>query len=337
MIAGIHSTVLLDGESIAARRREQAKLILSEPTSESYIEGLDENLPYIAPHPLIENRNEKSAELIGADRAFGDLASAARINWSADTGAPAPAKIRHRNLILDSSFDDGYELQIAGMQIVAKKTIDFSRMFSVGRVNRAENIDIYPVTTQQFVAANDSSEAAAALLVRSIGLVHGLRPVETDSYENVVLFEKLAPFAVQSSPVRLHGVNYVLTRFAMQLNAPHDTAEELKSHARRLSSLPHDVYIANRLCFEKPADVRIEQLVRPPQSVAQIQHFVGKIETISTVKNTNRARGLREHMEAGRHHATRAPILSTHDRKRILPIGDGWIHRTPSFGCVAAI
>src|SRR5271166_3446543 len=68
MVAGIDITVVLEGGSIAAGRGMDAEKMPAEIGLERHVEELDEHASHVAPHPFLENVDEKAAVLLTPDR-----------------------------------------------------------------------------------------------------------------------------------------------------------------------------------------------------------------------------------------------------------------------------
>ena len=102
MVAGIDVAIVLEHERVAATWRDDAEVVLPEPAAERHVEGLNEDLPHIAPDPLVEDRAEETAELVRAYGALGDLRPALRIERTPAFG-PAPPSVAHQVQLEDQT------------------------------------------------------------------------------------------------------------------------------------------------------------------------------------------------------------------------------------------
>ena len=104
-----------------------------------YVEELNENATHIAPHPVLEDIDEKSAVLLTAYRTFSHEVASLRIKEALAFARPiAPTLIGDIDRLIRGPFYDRNKLQPFCTQFVPEKAIDRPAMVLVGGVNRAQ-------------------------------------------------------------------------------------------------------------------------------------------------------------------------------------------------------
>jgi len=119
-------------QGIAASRRYDAQIMLTEPAAQRDVEGLHKYRANIMPHPFIENIDQEATKLHGAHRALGDQGSGLRIEPMLGFLLLPPSLGGGGKIFACRAFDDRYELNVPGLQRVAEETIDFKRMILIG-------------------------------------------------------------------------------------------------------------------------------------------------------------------------------------------------------------
>jgi len=124
--------------------------VLAQPAAERDVEGGDIDPADVAPHPFVEDADEKVAILPATHRALRHAAG------------------RRRCPLL---LHDGNELDEASAGDVPQEAIDLQRVAGVGSVHRAQDIELHVMSLEDVQAAHDALERRLAGPIATIGVV----------------------------------------------------------------------------------------------------------------------------------------------------------------------
>src|SRR5208337_4183127 len=230
VIAGVHIAVVLHRQGPATRGRDDAGVVLPQPTAERHVEGDDIHFADIALHPFVVDADEELAELFRRHRALGDQVALLLVQRPVRTLQAAPALVGEGYRLLGSALDDGDQLDVLRLQLVAKEAVHGERVVGVGGVNRAEDVDVDVVRAQAVPAADHVVEAAFALLVDAVRVVQLARPIDAQADQVVVLLEESGPLVVDERAVGLHRVQDApMVRLAVLVGQRDRTLVEVQS------------------------------------------------------------------------------------------------------------
>ncbi len=224
VIARVEIPVVLERQAQSARLVEHAHSRLPEtgPVACRGLDRLHEDAPHVVMQPLVEDRREEGAELLGPHRPLG--------------GEAAP-QVRRVALLVDT-FHDGDELHPVGPSIVPEEPVHLEGVVAVETVHRGEDVVFHIVFLEQSQPPHHLVERALTALRDSIGVVQLPRAVDADPDEEVVLGEELAPVVGEQGPVGLQRVEERHPRLAVSLLELDGRAVEVQAHQRRLAALP---------------------------------------------------------------------------------------------------
>ncbi len=77
-------------------------------------------------------------------------------------------------------------------------------MVLIGRMYRAQNIEVNIVLFQHFPAAHHLIKTARTTFIHAIRIMQFLRPIHTQPNQEIVFLEKFGPFVIQLRAVGLH-------------------------------------------------------------------------------------------------------------------------------------
>ena len=181
----------------------------------------------------------------------------------------------------------------------------------VGRVHRAEDVDVHLVLTQMPPAAHHAVERALPAAVAPIGVVEIARAVNAQADEEVVLLEEGAPLVVEQDAVGLERVLHDLARPTVSLDEVDRAPEEVELHQRRLAALPRHRHLGCAMRFQQLTDVGLEGRIRHPVRVVGIERFLREKEAVRAVDVAGRPAWFREQVES-RRRACHVHFLRSH-------------------------
>ena len=220
----------------------------------------------------------------------------ARPERSGDSGSLPGAALRAIGV---HALDDRDELDEARTELVAEVAIHLERVVGVGRVHRAQHVEVDAVLLQRRAARITSSNVGRPPLVDAVRVVQRPRAVNAETDEEVVLARGTRTTA--SSSQRAVGLDRVLDR-AARLTILLDVAPSTrrkKSSPMSVGSPPCQaiVDLRVRLGLEQLADVGLEDVVGHPEPAARIQHLLRQEEAVLAVEVADGAGRLGEHVK----------------------------------------
>ena len=314
---------MLEGEAFSAIFEKKAESwAVARPDAEGDIEHLHEDLAHIAPHPGVEDGDQKIAIRLAGDTPPRDggfrLPGLGGLGVIEAGGFPAGGW---------QAFYEGNELEVAGSHR-AQEVIDLDRMFHIGGADDGECIELDAVFFQQLQALHDAVEGWLLALVHAIGVVEASRAVDTEPDEKSILSKKLAPGVVEQGSIRLKRVvDDSATRvFFLQL---HDFAEIVQPQQRGLAALPGKGHLKGILGFDVLLDVCLQHLgFHSKVLTLGIQGFLFEVVAVGAIEIADRANGLGHHMEVfgnGRLRVQNEPVVYgwiSLPQKGFLPLPD---------------
>src|SRR5437660_12041794 len=96
------------------------------------------------PHPFVENGYQELSPAFGFDSAFRDKAAILCVKRT-QMVAFSPTFIGNLQQLGRGTLNDRNELNEMCLQLVAEEAVHLQRMFDVGSMNSAENIEFDPV------------------------------------------------------------------------------------------------------------------------------------------------------------------------------------------------
>ena len=179
---------MLEGHAQAAGGSEDTdRSRHPEPSGKRSVEVEDKGVAHILFHPLVEDLDQETAELLGLHRPVRDLAAFLVAGFVV-------------------TLDNGDELDVMCPELVPEKPVDVQRMIGVFRVDRAEDVEFHLVFLEQSGSRQDPIEGPMASLVFAVDVVKLLGAIEAQADQKVVLVKELAPLVVEKDAVRLEGV-----------------------------------------------------------------------------------------------------------------------------------
>ena len=215
-------------------------------------------------HPLVEDRGEETAELVGPHRPLGRV---------------RPAEVGGLTGGIDA-LDDRDELHPRRRDLVSQESVELQRMIGVDPVDRGQDVVLDAVLLEEPKATHHLVEGAGAALVDPVGVVQLAGAVDADADQEVVFDEELAPLVVEQGAVGLHRVQEPHPRPLVTLRDLDGASEEVDTHQGRLASLPGDRDVRCLMGVDQLHDVALERLVRHPESVALVQQLLVEEEAV---------------------------------------------------------
>ncbi len=300
MVAGVEVTIMLHGQGIAAGGAEDAQAVLAYPTTQGDVEELHIDFAYIAPHPFLKYGDQKLAILFGLHRPFRNQAAFLQIERPLAPRPLAPAHIGQGQEIGRGSFDDRYELDKIGLQLIAEKTINLQRVAGIGGVNGAQDIVFHLMFAQDFPAAHDLVKTTRSPLVHPVGIVDLLGPVDAEPNEEIILFEESTPLIVQLGAIGLHGMADPLARPFVLIHIFDRKFKKVQPHQGRFTALPGHGHLGSLVRFQQLPDIGFQQFISHTESAAGIKHFLGKEEAVFAVEIADGPGWFDQYMVSGR-------------------------------------
>ena len=210
----------------------------------------------------------------------------------------APALVGEGDGLLGGALDDRNELDVLRLQLVAKEAVHLERVVGVGGVDGAQDVDVDIVPAQAVPAADHVVEAAPALLVDAVGVVHGARAVDAEADQVVVLLEERGPLVIDQRAVGLDGVqDAAVLRLAVLLGQLDRALVEVQPAQHRLAALPGDLHLRAGRRRHQLRDVGLERrLVHQRALALAVEVFLGQEEAVLAAQVAGRAGGLGEQM-----------------------------------------
>ena len=265
VIAGVEITVVFERHSPTAGTPENADgYRQAKPSGQCPVEVEHERPADIPAHPLVEDPDQEFSPLLGANRAICNLRSGL-------------------DVVVDT-FDDWYELNVPGLDRVAKKTVDRKRMRGVPGIHGAENVELDPLILQQTDSLHDPVKGSMPPLVFPEGIMKLFRTVHAQAYQEPVFAEETAPLFIKKHAVGLEGVFDNGTGLLVLFLQLHGTPEEIDSHERWLTALPGHGYPRLPVGFEKLPDIGLMHFIRHAKIAIRIKLLFLQEKTVRTVK-----------------------------------------------------
>ena len=300
MIAGVDVAVVLERGPEAAGRGMDAEEMAAEIGLERHVEELHEHFADVAPHPFLENVDEKASVLLAPDRAVGHEIAGLGVEKALARAVIAPALVGDRERLGRRPLDDRDELHPFGAELVAEEAVDLSAMLLVGGVDGAQDVELDPVLAKKAPPAHHEVEGALTLPVAPIGVMQFARPVDAETHEEVVLLEEGAPGVVKEKAVGLERLLNRLTGPLVFFDELDRALEKLDLHQRRLAALPGDRHFGGAMGFEELPDIALERLRRHPVLVIGIERLLRQKEAVGAVDVARRSAGFRKKVEGRR-------------------------------------
>ena len=206
----------------------------------------------VAAHPLVEDRGEEAAVVLGPDAAVGHGAGAA---------------VGGRRLDLD----DRDELDVARAQLVAEEAVDLERVRGVGGVDGAEDVELDAVPLQEAGGGDARGRRPACRRVVPVGVVQLAWAVDAEAHEVVVLGEERRPLVVEQHAVGLDVRSTVMPGGHAAVLDRACPPEEVEPHERRLAALPGEGHVRHPLRRDGLRDVGLHHLVGHAEVAARIE------------------------------------------------------------------
>ncbi len=258
VIAGVHISVMFQGQGHPAGRREHAQTWrLSGPVGQGDVEHIDKCFPHIMAHPFLEDSDQKAAILPGGDREIA------------------------YDLVFHPALDDGDELDVADTQIIPQEAVDVQRVIGIGLVDGHQGVKLHPMFLQIVQALHHPIEGRLALLIPPKGIVPLTGPVDADPYQKVVFPEKSGPFVIDQGAVGLDGIQDSHTGAAIFLLVLDRASKKIQAHQHRLAALPGQGHLGKPVGLDEPADIGLLHLARHAEAAAGVELLLGKVETIA--------------------------------------------------------
>ena len=124
--------------------------------------------------------------------------------------APAPAGVGDGQGLLVGALHDGDELHEPQPEVVAEAAVHLEGAVGVGRVDRAQHVDVHPMGPQDLEAREHPVEGAPARLVDPVDVVQLPGPVDGQADQETVRGQELPPAVVEEHPVGLEGELHLL-------------------------------------------------------------------------------------------------------------------------------
>ena len=286
---------MLEGEALTAIFEKQAESrAVARPDAEGDIEHLHEDLAHIAPHPCVEDGDQKIAIRLAGDTPPRDgrfrLPRLGRLGVIEACGFSAGCW---------QSLHEGNELEVAGSHL-AQEVIDLDRMFRIGGAYDGECIELDAMLFQQLQTLHDAVEGGFLALVHTIGVVEATRAVDTEPDEKFILGKKLAPGVVEQGSIRLKRVvdGAATGVFFLQL---HDFAEVVQPEQRGLAALPSKGHLKGILGLDVLLDVCLQHLGFHAKILTLgIKGFLFEVIAVGAIEIADRANRLGHHMKVFR-------------------------------------
>ena len=112
--------------------------------AQRHVEQLHVDLAHVMPHPLIEDVNQESPQLLRLHRPFRNPVAGLAVEWPRATGPRSPPQVRQRNHIRVHSLHDRDELHEPGPQRVAEEAIHGQRVPGVAGMHGAQDVALHP-------------------------------------------------------------------------------------------------------------------------------------------------------------------------------------------------
>ena len=207
-LATVEVAVLFERQGVAAALAENAqRLGCAKPGRQRRLEEVDIDAPHIAAHPLVIDRAQKLAPLLGRHRAAAN-GRAVRLQtaglWTADVlvcprtagvlACPWTAGVlvcpRTADVLVCPSLPllhNRDELHPFAADLVAQEAIDLQRMSDVGRIYAGQCIKIDPMRPQQGSSGRHSGLDGWAALVHALHIEAGRWTLDAQFDQKIVV------------------------------------------------------------------------------------------------------------------------------------------------------
>ena len=111
-----------------------------------------------------------------------------------------------------------------------KEVIKLQRIISIIIIHNSHGIPLYPVFFQELNALHDFYKGRASLTVLTVFVMKLLRAVNGDTYQPVILPEKLTPFIIQERTIGLDTIVYRTPACILALQLHHPLIETERTH-----------------------------------------------------------------------------------------------------------
>ncbi len=337
VVAGVQVAVRLERGAVAAGRGVDAEKVPPQPPLERHVEQLHEDPAHVPPNPLLEDVDQEAAVLLPAHRALRHQAARLGVEEPLPPRPVAPALVGQRDRLFRRPLDDRDELHPLRAELVAQEAVDGPPVRLVGRVHRAQDVEVDPVPAQGPPALHDAVEGAPPAAVDPVGVVHLAGAVDAQADEERVLLEEGAPLVVEQESVRLEGVLHALPGTPVLLDERHRVAEELDAHQRRLAALPGHGDLGRAVGLEQLAEVLLERGRGHAALLAGVESLLGQEEAVGAVDVAGGPARLGQQVEARGGHVPRqrgagSDRLSRRNRRAHRGKALGTVIATPPCG-----
>ncbi len=164
--------------------------------------------------------------------------------------------------------------------------------------NGDQYVELHAMARQQAQAAHHLFMAGAALLVRPVRVVDGLRAVQRQPHREAVLRQEDAPFVVEQGAVGLQAVadGLALAVFLLQRQR---AAEEIQSQQSRFAALPGELHFRRVLRRDVALHVGPQHLVGHAEFFARrIQLLLLQVEAVVAIEVAQRPDRLGHQVQA---------------------------------------
>jgi hypothetical protein len=210
VVAGVEVAVVLKSHRGSAGFPKPAKASRHpDPTLKRDVEQLYKVFADILSNPLVEYGAEEISVGFGLHRPVCERPVLDRQNHLEKRGRFGGDSLHQRDKLHDHTAD------------LLEKPVDFQGMILIFSIDHGQGVEFDIVLLQVIQTTHHLFEAGAAASVDSVVIVKLLRTVDGDTYQEVVLLEKLAPFVVQQHSVGLEGVLNALAAGVLFLELDH--------------------------------------------------------------------------------------------------------------------
>ncbi len=219
----------------------------------------------------------------GCDGAFRDLVALLKANLS---------------LLIDA-LHNGDELHEVRADLVAQEAVHLQGVIGIGGVDSGQDVELHLVLLQESCGTQHLVECRSASFIHAIGIVHGLRAIQTQPNQEVVLAEKLAPVVIQEDAIGLHRMPDCDAWTRVVCDVVHRALEKVQSHQGGFTALPGDSDFGDTLRFDHLADVGFERLVAHAKAAVGVELLLGEEKAVGAIQVAGCAGWFAQNMKVG--------------------------------------
>lgn len=233
---------------------------------------MDENAPYIIPHPFVVDAADESAPFFRAD-GIGHKCSSFGAR-----GNDLSSRI--------GIFKNGKKLYEGGEG--TQEAVDFNGVSCRAGIDGAKNVEFNAERSHHLGSMKHFVESSMPSLVLSESVVYLPRAIKGESYEKMVFAKKRAPLSVDERAVCLEGVFDLLVALVAFLQF-HRFLEEGKSCKQGLASVPAERDDRRIDSLDVLSDVLFEKFFAHARHVVGVEVCLIQIVAVGTLQVTSRA------------------------------------------------